>query len=122
MVVKPYPGDALFFLGKLGRVLAQAGLRYQILFFQRLQLIMIVLNLLKSLVSLLEPLEYDFELREELVEFVACLLVILHEILEVLSPLGMALLDGQGRRIIYVPLRVNLDGLRTQGSVHLCQL
>ena len=93
MVVKPYPSDALFFLGKLGRVLAQAGLGYQILFFQCLQLIMIVLNLLKSLVSLLEPLEYDFELCEELVEFVACLLVILHEILEVLGPLGVALLD-----------------------------
>jgi hypothetical protein len=122
VVAVTYPGDALFFLGKLCRVLAQAGLGYQILFFQRLQLLMIVLHLLKSLVSLLESLEYDFELCEELVEFVACLLVILHEILEVLSPLGMALLDGQGRRIIYVPLRVNLDGLGTQGSVHLCQL
>ena len=83
---------------------------------------MIVLNLLKSLVSLLEPLEDDFELREELVEFVACLLVILHEILEVLSPLGMALLNGQGGRIIHMPLRVNLDSLGTQGSVHLGQL
>ncbi len=56
---------------------------------------MVVLNFLKSLVSLLEPLEDDFELHEELVESVTSLLVVLHEILEVLSPLSMALLNGQ---------------------------
>lgn len=74
--LKPYPGYALFFLGKLGRILAQARLRYQILLLKCLQLLVIVLYFLKSLVPLLEPLGDDFELHEELIEFVACLLVV----------------------------------------------
>ena len=118
---KPYPGYALFFLGKLGRILAQTRLRYQILLFKHLQLLMIVLHFLKSLVSLLQPLEDDFELPEETVEFFACLLVVEHEILVVLSPLGMTLLNCQGCRIINMALRVYLDCLGTQSSVHLCQ-